>query len=195
MASDSKSDVHKQEAQIKSADMSEEMQNEAIEVAQQAMEQFTIEKDIAQFIKKEFDNRKGATWHCIVGRNFGSFVTHETKHFIYFYLGHCAILLFKTQRSQPPAFQSALKGAEHITVQCQNCGNFSGRVMKRWEWFTFCFVPIIPFSLKPYHEVGCHICNFWQDVKYRPDVQQQMNNGAAGQQPAVMMHGGNGQQG
>ncbi|KAJ4375612.1 Dynein light chain [Didymella sp. IMI 355093] len=100
MASD-KSDVHKQEAQIKSADMSEEMQNEAIEVAQTAMEQFTIEKDIAQFIKKEFDNRKGATWHCIVGRNFGSFVTHgmthETKHFIYFYLGHCAILLFKTQ--------------------------------------------------------------------------------------------------
>jgi uncharacterized membrane protein len=25
--------------------------------------------------------------HCIVGRNFGSYVTHETKHFIYFYLG------------------------------------------------------------------------------------------------------------
>jgi hypothetical protein len=66
----------------------------------------------------QFDERKGATWHCIVGRNFGSFVTHgkrhleltmrrlgcnntdnhtETKHFIYFYLGHCAILLFKTQ--------------------------------------------------------------------------------------------------
>jgi len=89
-------------------------------------------QDIAQYIKKEvrpciiitsswistdilqFDQRKGATWHCIVGRNFGSFVTHgnvrssleqsmvliwspETKHFIYFYLGHCAILLFKTQ--------------------------------------------------------------------------------------------------
>ena len=45
----------------------------------------------------QFDERKGPTWHCIVGRNFGSFVTHETKHFIYFYLGHCAILLFKTQ--------------------------------------------------------------------------------------------------
>ncbi|KAF2450798.1 hypothetical protein P171DRAFT_146665 [Karstenula rhodostoma CBS 690.94] len=87
----------KQEAQIKSADMSDEMQQEAIEVAQSAMDQFSIEKDIAQYIKKEFDSRKGATWHCIVGRNFGSFVTHETKHFIYFYLGHCAILLFKTQ--------------------------------------------------------------------------------------------------
>ena len=57
------------------------------------------------------------------------------------------------------------------------------------EWFTFCFIPIIPFSLKPYKEVGCHICNFWQDIKYRPDVQQQMQGGG---QPAVMMHGGNG---
>lgn len=26
----------------------------------------------------KFDERKGATWHCIVGRNFGSFVTHGT---------------------------------------------------------------------------------------------------------------------
>lgn len=29
-------------------------------------------------------------------RNFGSYVTHETKHFIYFYLGQVAILLFKS---------------------------------------------------------------------------------------------------
>jgi len=85
------------ESQIKSADMTDEMQQEVIEVAQDAMAKFTIEKDIAQHIKKTFDDRKGPTWHCIVGRNFGSFVTHETKHFIYFYLGHCAILLFKTQ--------------------------------------------------------------------------------------------------
>jgi|TARA_R110002003_G_scaffold54_17_gene4830 hypothetical protein len=62
--------------------------------------------------------------------------------------------------------------------------------MKRWEWFTFCFVPIIPFSLKPHKEVGCHICHFGQDVKYRPDVQQQLQGGGGQQAPAVMMHGG-----
>ncbi|KAF2483707.1 dynein light chain, cytoplasmic [Neohortaea acidophila] len=90
-------EVKKREAQVKSVDMSEDMQQEAIEVAQEAMEKFNIEKDIAHHIKRTFDERKGATWHCIVGRNFGSFVTHETKHFIYFYLEHVAILLFKTQ--------------------------------------------------------------------------------------------------
>ena len=40
--------------------------------------------------------RYNPTWHVIVGRNFGSYVTHETKHFIYFYLGQIAILLFKS---------------------------------------------------------------------------------------------------
>ncbi|KAF2737182.1 hypothetical protein EJ04DRAFT_510532 [Polyplosphaeria fusca] len=82
-------------------------------------------------------------------------------------------------------FTSKLAGAENLTVQCQNCGNFSGRVAKRWEWFTFCFIPVIPFSLKPYKEVCCHICNFCQDIKYRPDVQQQM--GMGGSQGGMMM--------
>ncbi|RYP62653.1 hypothetical protein DL769_007215 [Monosporascus sp. CRB-8-3] len=101
----------KLEAQIKAADMTEDMQQEAIDVAQEAMGKFTIEKDIAQHIKRTFDERKGPTWHCIVGRNFGSFVTHETKHFIYFYLGHCAILLFKTQAVMRPVPRGLLKNS------------------------------------------------------------------------------------
>lgn len=47
-------------------------------------------------IKKEFDKKYGPTWHVVVGRNFGSYVTHETKHFIYFYLGQVAILCFRS---------------------------------------------------------------------------------------------------
>ncbi|XP_022832020.1 dynein light chain 2, cytoplasmic isoform X1 [Spodoptera litura] len=83
-------------AVIKNADMSEEMQQDAVDCATQALEKFNIEKDIAAFIKKEFDKKYNPTWHCIVGRNFGSYVTHETRHFIYFYLGQVAILLFKS---------------------------------------------------------------------------------------------------
>ena len=136
-------------AVIKNADMSEDMQQDAVDCASQALEKYNIEKDIAAFIKKEFDKKYNPTWHCIVGRNFGSCtrprppprprrsarlplpgrqrsprrgraplprrarraarcspalrprrrvadVTHETKHFIYFYLGQVAILLFKS---------------------------------------------------------------------------------------------------
>ncbi|KAJ3272807.1 Serine/threonine-protein phosphatase 4 catalytic subunit [Terramyces sp. JEL0728] len=66
-------------AVIKNADMAEEMQQDAVDCATQAMEKYNIEKDIAAFIKREFDKKYNPTWHCIVGRNFGSYVTHETK--------------------------------------------------------------------------------------------------------------------
>lgn len=76
--------------------MNEEYQQDAIDCANVALEKFNIEKDIAAYIKKEFDKKYNPTWHCVVGRNFGSYVTHETKHFIYFYMGQVAILLFKS---------------------------------------------------------------------------------------------------
>lgn len=38
----------------------------------QAFEKNTVEKDIAEHIKKEFDKKHGPTWHCIVGKNFGN---------------------------------------------------------------------------------------------------------------------------
>jgi dynein light chain LC8-type len=50
------------------------MQQDAIDIATQALEKFNIEKDIAAFIKKEFDKKYNPTWHCIVGM-FYSIIT------------------------------------------------------------------------------------------------------------------------
>ncbi|VDL89988.1 unnamed protein product [Schistocephalus solidus] len=83
-------------AVVKNADMDDEMQQTAVECAAVALEKFQIEKDIASYLKKEFDKKYGPTWHCVVGRHFGSYVTHETRHFIYFYVGSLALLLFKS---------------------------------------------------------------------------------------------------
>jgi len=44
-------------AVVKNADMSEEMQQDAVDSATQAIEKFNIEKDIAAYIKKEFDKK------------------------------------------------------------------------------------------------------------------------------------------
>ncbi|XP_065772867.1 dynein light chain 1, cytoplasmic-like [Muntiacus reevesi] len=88
--------VYDRKAVIKNnADMSEEMQQDSVECATQALEKYNIEKDIAARIK-EFDKKYNPTWHCTGGRNFSSYVTHESKHFIYFYLDQVAILLFKS---------------------------------------------------------------------------------------------------
>ncbi|VDD79702.1 unnamed protein product [Mesocestoides corti] len=84
-----------EKAVVRNSDMDESMQSLAVELAGGALERFTVEKDIASHIKKEFDKRYGPTWHCVVGRNFGSYVTHEVHNFVYFYIGTLAFLLFK----------------------------------------------------------------------------------------------------
>ena len=138
--------------QVRLADMSEELQQSAQDIAVLAFQEHTLEKDRAQYIKKEMDRcvqdqarhvvrrmsmskhrwragtvdatsadsnaddapslpwldpitysfdqyrmyasyrQHGQTWHCIVGKNFGSYVTHETGNFIYFYLHSAAIV-------------------------------------------------------------------------------------------------------
>lgn len=54
-----------------------------------------MEKDISKSIKAFFDEKYGPTWHCFVGSDFRAFVTHESKHFIFFYVGKVAICLYK----------------------------------------------------------------------------------------------------
>jgi dynein light chain LC8-type len=91
---------------VKLTDMTDDMQKEVIEVARVGIDRSSTvfhlsvtplkDQQIATHIKDDFRSRYHGTWHCIVGRNFGSFVTHETKHYIYFYIGQIAIMLFKT---------------------------------------------------------------------------------------------------
>lgn len=62
------------------------------------------------------------------------------------------------------------------------------------QWFTFCFVPLIPFSLKPKHDIHCDICGENQPLEHRPDVQQQMGGAGGGAQQQIPMnnYGGGG---
>ena len=60
------SKMSEKKAAIKNVDMSEEMQQEAIDCATQALEKHNIEKDIAAYIKKEFDKKYNPTCYAIV---------------------------------------------------------------------------------------------------------------------------------
>ncbi|PKS09878.1 hypothetical protein jhhlp_004501 [Lomentospora prolificans] len=72
-------------------------------------------------------------------------------------------------------FRKSVAGYENIVCQCYNCGNMSGRVLKSNPWFTLCWIPIIPLSIKGYKDVTCHICNFRQPLENRPDVTAMAN--------------------
>mmetsp|Transcript_15486 Transcript_15486/g.21185 ORF Transcript_15486/g.21185 Transcript_15486/m.21185 type:complete len:103 (+) Transcript_15486:43-351(+) len=80
-------------------DMPDDMLYDAIKTTERVLKNvtdFELEGlDCAEKIKTEFDARWSPHWHCIIGRNFGSFVTHETKKFVFFYWGDKAVMLFK----------------------------------------------------------------------------------------------------
>ena len=60
-----------------------------------AIDNKETEKEISEFIKAFFDKKYSPNWHCVVGKHFASYVTYTSKHYIFFYIGQMAILLYK----------------------------------------------------------------------------------------------------
>ncbi|KRX02717.1 hypothetical protein PPERSA_01834 [Pseudocohnilembus persalinus] len=85
----------KPEFEIKSADMQNDMIEDAKEIIKRAVQKYSIEKDIAMYIKNTFDNKYESIWHVIVGKSFASYVTHYSKHYLYIYYGELTILIYK----------------------------------------------------------------------------------------------------
>ena len=66
----------------------EKQVNKAIDATEQDKANVNqSEKWISQYIKKFFDTTYGPNWHCCVGKHFASYVTYQSKHYIFFYLG------------------------------------------------------------------------------------------------------------
>jgi dynein light chain LC8-type len=81
---------------LKMVDMPDELVSDLKSVVKEAFSvASTNEREIASAIKKHFDATHNPIWHCVVGKSFGAFGTHETKNFIYLYYGTTAIQLWK----------------------------------------------------------------------------------------------------
>ncbi|KAK9481213.1 hypothetical protein V1514DRAFT_323250 [Lipomyces japonicus] len=57
-------------------------------------------------------------------------------------------------------FNSPIKGYEDLHVYCPRCHNFSLVPIHRREFFTFCYVPVIPTSWGD--DLQCTICPYNQ---------------------------------
>ncbi|KAK9102946.1 hypothetical protein Sjap_020200 [Stephania japonica] len=95
----------------RSADMPPTMQERAFRCTRSLVDRPTklSHTHIARSLKKEFDGWYGPAWQCVVGKSFGSFVTHAGGGFVYFSLDddeddnnvdtnkkRLSVLLFKT---------------------------------------------------------------------------------------------------
>ncbi|VDL59365.1 unnamed protein product [Hymenolepis diminuta] len=83
-------------AEVKATDMNDDMQQFAVEVAFAAIKNGGDNQEIASFIRSEMLKKYSGNWHCIVGSNFGSEVTHGKRGLIFFKLSEYGILLFRT---------------------------------------------------------------------------------------------------
>uniref|UniRef100_A0A914P5P6 Dynein light chain n=2 Tax=Panagrolaimus TaxID=55784 RepID=A0A914P5P6_9BILA len=81
---------------VKKSTMTKEMELSALLSAVKALKKHNIEKDAARVIKQDFDKTYGGQWHCVVGRQFGCYVSHYQREFIYFYANSVAVMLFRT---------------------------------------------------------------------------------------------------
>mmetsp|Transcript_1179 Transcript_1179/g.1384 ORF Transcript_1179/g.1384 Transcript_1179/m.1384 type:complete len:124 (+) Transcript_1179:215-586(+) len=97
-------DAHK--IQVVQSYMKTDYERQAIEVCCLAVEKFKNSKDMATFVKKEYDKRfpsngkaTDGVYHCITGTHFGASVSHETAAFAHIKIDLVNFILFKSKDS------------------------------------------------------------------------------------------------
>lgn len=91
-------------------------------------------------------------------------------------------------------YPCAIKGFEHLRFYCPRCHNVSMEAQKDHQFFTFCFIPLIPISFSK--NLTCPICGYKQGTsKEQLEVMKNQQAGQAGgqqQPPPPQGYAGNG---
>ena len=89
---------HEDDVIVKSTDLSANQEQEMLDLVRTAFRKYELnnQRELAGFLKRAADKNFSSCWHCIVGRQFSSYVTHEMNGFIYLTKGPLSILLFKS---------------------------------------------------------------------------------------------------
>ena len=77
----------KVEAKVKASDMSPEDIEKVKELLAQglkeSLKEHKQERVLSRYLKTEMDKDMGTGWNCIVGKNFGAHVIHQTKQYMF----------------------------------------------------------------------------------------------------------------
>ncbi|CAD7953075.1 unnamed protein product [Amoebophrya sp. A25] len=82
-------------AVIKNQEMPVNMIEDIMQESVKIMQECRTERDIADRLKKHCDDAYTPSWNVIVGKTFGSYITHETKRYIQFNIAHMSFLVWK----------------------------------------------------------------------------------------------------
>jgi dynein light chain LC8-type len=104
-------------AVIKLSVMQRDVEQDCVDCAAEALTRFDEQRSVAQFMKRELDRKYGSTWHVIVGHAFGSFVTHEERSHLYFFIRDVGFLVWRTAAA---AISPSMVGRTPGTVVPEN---------------------------------------------------------------------------
>ena len=78
-------------------DMEEEMLQHIIGIVANAFESCRTERDVANTLKADLDQKYDKVWNVVVGRDFGSHVVYQTKRYVFLsYNENTCILIWKS---------------------------------------------------------------------------------------------------
>ncbi|XP_076808514.1 uncharacterized protein LOC143451682 [Clavelina lepadiformis] len=89
-------------ADVKKKEIPERREKAILSVAAEAAKRCKSEKERAEYIKLELDDRFGGPWNVVVGKKFGGVITYIPGHFMYFSLKDMNHLVYNTRNMKGP---------------------------------------------------------------------------------------------
>ena len=77
------------------SDITDDIKDKAFEMGFDALNKFTAEKEMADYIKNEFDNLFEPDWQVVVGKDFSVAFSFEIENFVFFQIEDIYFLLYK----------------------------------------------------------------------------------------------------
>uniref|UniRef100_A0A061RAZ4 Dynein light chain n=1 Tax=Tetraselmis sp. GSL018 TaxID=582737 RepID=A0A061RAZ4_9CHLO len=96
----------KYKTSVISSHMTTAHEKDAIQFSLEGYHTYRHLKDIAQYIKEAYDKKYPSSgkatdgvYHCVVGRNFASAISHETRFYVHLMVETLHVILWKSKDS------------------------------------------------------------------------------------------------
>ena len=77
------------------SDITDAIKDKAFEMGFEALNKFTAEKEMADYIKNEFDNSFEPDWQIVIGKDFSVAFSFEIENFVFFQIEDIYFLFYK----------------------------------------------------------------------------------------------------
>ena len=82
-------------ANLLKCDITDDIKDKAFEMGFEALKKYTAEKEMADFMKNEFDNLFEPDWQIVIGKDFSVAFSFEIENFVFFQIEDIYFLFYK----------------------------------------------------------------------------------------------------